>query len=710
LKLYYTKETIMPKKGQSLSPQAIEKMKLSKLRRMRSKYKWDLIESYAEETLEISSRNRSKKFITLSEFKELIEDGKSIKEINKITSKHLVQFYSNFSQGKIKLSKEEFIEQYNKGLSLDEIAEKNKIARDDLTYLRQLYGQKNKGATFINRKKTEVFLTERQKDVLYGSMMGDAQKGSFASASFKHGDSQKDYLLWKYEIFKSVASEYSLKGEIYIDKRSEYEGKTWRFYTHANTDIEKCMRLFYLFGRKEITKEILNHLTPLSLAVWYQDDGGAEYERRGGYVEGKKGGAKCYLCTDSYSKESCENIKKWFFDKFNIDVYLKERKLSNRIGYRIRMDCLNSEKFINLISPYILPMFNYKICYKEYLLKRRDNESQVVDGDMFSCPLGVDFNYLPFAKQEQYISDFVDFYHRKGLDSLVEKPDNWKNHMMSVINANEKNIIKDEYISFNNIGNKFLLSHFPNFWDGRAKGNKSPREIFENKEYLSEILRSIISKGYFPNESKVLKGLSRYRGNKKISGFMPCVSKAIYFKYCDENSRVFDFCAGYGGRLFGAMACDKIESYTGLEVNFKTYCGLNELYRDLRVHADISKEMNVFNQDSIMGMKQFSDKVFDFCFTSPPYFDAEEYDESDSQSSKKYNSYGEWFDNYLIKSIKEAIRISKKVAINIANTGGYMIADDLERWLESNNISYVVDKIKMPNYGGEFKFEPIYIF
>ena len=69
-------------------------------------------------------------------------------EINKLTSKHLVQFYSNFAQGKIKISQEEFIEEYNKGISLDEICEKYKICRDDMTYLRQLYGQKVKGGYF----------------------------------------------------------------------------------------------------------------------------------------------------------------------------------------------------------------------------------------------------------------------------------------------------------------------------------------------------------------------------------------------------------------------------------------------------------------------------------------------------------------------------------------------------------------------------------
>ena len=39
-----------------------------------------------------------------------------------------------------------------------------------------------------------------------------------------------------------------------------------------------------------------------------------------------------------------------------------------------------------------------------------------------------------------------------------------------------------------------------------------------------------------------------------------------------------------------------------------------------------------------------------------------------------------------------------------------MIADDLEKYLKSENIKYIVDKIRMPQYGGEFRYEPIFIF
>jgi len=217
----------------------------------------------------------------------------------------------------------------------------------------------------------------------------------------------------------------------------------------------------------------------------------------------------------------------------------------------------------------------------------------------------------------------------------------------------------------------------------------------------------IIKQGYFPTDNKILKAIQDYRGNRPVSGFMPCVAKSIYDKFCQNSDIVLDFCAGYGGRLFGAMACKKVKTYTGIEINFKTCVNLHNLYAFLCDYKQ--KPVTIINQDSILGMQQFADQTFDFCFTSPPYFDTEEYDDNKNQSSHKHEKYGEWFEEYLIKCVTEAKRVSKRVAINIANTGGYDIADDLEKWLKTNKISYDISRLKLPSYG-KHKYEPIFIF
>ena len=700
----------MPSKGQSVSSETIAKIKEAKIKKLQSKFNWSFAESHLDTVLNNGSRNRKVKFITLREFKDLIIEGNSLLDIKKRgISKHLVGFYSNLCQGKIRLNKETFINEYNDGISLKDIAKIYKVSFEDITFLRQLYDVKAKGATFQHRKATEPKLTDYQIQMLYGSMMGDAKKLNNSTVAFKHSQKQKEYLLWKYRIFENIASENSLKITISIDKRSEKELKNWSFYCHANSDVETCISEFYKNGGKEVSQEILDNLTPFSIAVWYMDDGKTEFNHRE-FFDIEQSVPIFTFCTDSFSKKSCQLIKNWFKEKYGILTCLKDKELSDRMGYRIIVDNQSTDKFVKLIKEYILPMFQYKINYNNYLDLRKERSQEVLLGKRFECPLGVDFRNLNKEKQDEYVELFIQHLQGVGLEELVSSPNAWIDHVKKVLTYDASNLIKNDYINFCNYGNKFLMSHFPNFWKAKAKGNKSPKEIFDNKKYLSEIIRSILLQGYFPERNKILKSLNRYRGNKIVSGFMPCVAKAIYQKYCDNDSKILDFCAGYGGRLFGAMACEKIISYTGIEINFETYNNLHNLYKNLRLHGGVRKEVALFNQDSILGMKQFVDNNFDFCFTSPPYFDAEEYSEEDSQSFKQYSRYSDWFDLYLISSIQEARRVSKKVAINIANIGGYLIADDLEQWLKENNIDYIKDQIRMPQYGGNHKFDPIFVF
>jgi len=333
-------------------------------------YNWGPVEQYLDVVLKNGSANREKKYITLRKFRDLIQSGVSLNGIAKTgTSKHVTQFFSNFCQGKIILSKEDFIKEYEKGRGLDDIAKQYNISRGDITFLRQLYNIKRKGATFQHRKATEVPLTQRQREIIYGSMMGDAKKFAPASVGFGHGPKQKSYLEWKYEELKSLATKLWIKEYISYDKRSGNMSFSYRFYTYSNTELEEINKLFYSGEEKEISTEILSNLTPLSIAVWFMDDGKTDWsystvERTGWNITPTHG-----FCTDSFSLESCENIKKWFPESYNIKCRIKSHGLREdgiTMKYRILIEHESNDDFIELIKPHMLPLFNYKIDYQEY--------------------------------------------------------------------------------------------------------------------------------------------------------------------------------------------------------------------------------------------------------------------------------------------------------------------------------------------------------
>ena len=358
----------MPLKGQSCSQESIRKMLESKKEQIASQYNWIITEPYLDIVVQNGSANRKNKFITLREFKQNITSGISTKEMRVMgISKHVLQFFSNFCQGKIKITKDELIKSYETGKSLDEIASDYHITRDDLTYLRQLYDIKRKGANFIKRKKTEVPVTERQKEIIYGSLMGDGKRQhsqSFSSAGFVHGDPQKDYLLWKLYELSSLVSENSLSKTANFDKRYNKFYTSWRFYTLANSDVEKILKEFYeKNGKKEITKYILNQLTSLSVAVWFMDDGVADFCKKLYYENSTP---EVRFCTDSFPKEQCELIVIWFKEKYDINCHTREHKKGQN---RIIINSDSVQKLFDLISPHILPCMRYKIDYDAYLKK-----------------------------------------------------------------------------------------------------------------------------------------------------------------------------------------------------------------------------------------------------------------------------------------------------------------------------------------------------
>ncbi len=361
----YNKENlgdfIMAKKGQTLSAEVIEKMQKARFNKVVSKYNWIIIEPYLDVEIKNGSQKRKNKYITFREFKKNTKDGLSIKNmVDSGVSRKVLQFFSNFCQGKINLTKDQFLEDYNEGKSLDEICEGRGVTREDITYLRQLYGIKRKGATFIKRKKTEVLLTSRQKEILYGSLMGDAKRQhskSFASAGFGHSQKQESYLRWKYIEFENLCTDNSLKFYPSNDDREEFKGHegTWRFYTSANTDIETIIKQFYESNNKQITMELLNHLTPLSIAIWFMDDG---------YVDKSKYGiSNLIFCTDSFTKKSCENIVEWFLSRYNIKAHLRERRIRSdgEMSYRVVIKAESRDEFIKLVEPYIISSMRYKI-------------------------------------------------------------------------------------------------------------------------------------------------------------------------------------------------------------------------------------------------------------------------------------------------------------------------------------------------------------
>lgn len=308
------------------------------------------------------------KFLTLREFCDKIKNQTFNAIISEGFDKHLVNFYSTVLQNKIHVNKQDFETDYLSGMSLKQISLKYNINQDNVRFLRQIYKIKVKGANYIKRKQTETPLNCQQKELVYGTLMGDGKRMSPSSLSIGHSDKAEDYVLWKYSILENIASKNSLKKEYYFDERYQKSFGRTRFYTHANSDIEFIQNQFYCSGKKIITEEILNNLSDFSLAVWYMDDGKIDWHYRN-RKDGINNNPSITLCTESFSKSEHLLMTKWFKDKFNINAYIKNIKKGT--GYRLCFSTIETQSFLNIIKKHIIPYMEYKVDYEKYRSKRQ---------------------------------------------------------------------------------------------------------------------------------------------------------------------------------------------------------------------------------------------------------------------------------------------------------------------------------------------------
>jgi recombination protein RecA len=205
-------------------------------------------------------------------------------------------------------------------------------------------------------KKERLSLLPEELEVIYGGLLGDTHlRKDRNELAYAHSINQSEYLTWKYNKLKRIAK------DIYgIDSNGF---KQERFSVWLNDEDYKYIYLLtydHFSVTKTVTRKWLNLLTPLSLAIWWMDDGCLSIHKGNRY--GK-------LCTHSFSYEEHLIIKQYFKVVWDIDVQIK---LEKQKYYFCRLNVENLKKLFNIIHPFIfeVPSMMYKIDLKYTINKQ----------------------------------------------------------------------------------------------------------------------------------------------------------------------------------------------------------------------------------------------------------------------------------------------------------------------------------------------------
>ena len=211
-------------------------------------------------------------------------------------------------------------------------------------------------------------LSKNVRDIILGSLLGDGSlainpKYKSPRFSFRHSVKQKEYFFWKVEMLKEICGEscYWLQGS---EKKPDGWGTAkYRFQSKALSSLTEIYNLTHkrVSGTKvRVTRKWLNQLSPLSLAIWWQDDGSLVSDSRQGVI-----------CTDGFSFEEIEIIHQYFKKVLNIET--KIGRVSNQDKYRIWIRSSEElKKFLRIIIPHI---FVKSMLYK-ILLTYKDSQIQ----------------------------------------------------------------------------------------------------------------------------------------------------------------------------------------------------------------------------------------------------------------------------------------------------------------------------------------------
>lgn len=184
-----------------------------------------------------------------------------------------------------------------------------------------------------------------------GSIDSGVHKRSFNIKSINY----EFITLIKQVIDSNTPFKYKIKNvKSYIKdgvKHKEY----WEIRIEAHPYFNKLYNNFYNDSRhRKIYSETLNWLNPIGLAMWYMSDG---YICLVGKTKNFIRSRRIDICTDRYYKEDVELMLQILKSKFNLECSIIKRDKF----YRIRINNNSYEKFIEIISPYIVPSMQYKL-------------------------------------------------------------------------------------------------------------------------------------------------------------------------------------------------------------------------------------------------------------------------------------------------------------------------------------------------------------
>lgn len=293
--------------------------------------------------------------------------------------------------------------------------------------------------------------------------------------------------------------------------------------------------------------------------------------------------------------------------------------------------------------------------------------------------------------KEAYVKEVLDIYREVGVFPIQYYSDAGIINEISKCIEYKAQFDGDTVSCGAGVGTTLCNFLFPNLFDVPSQhdltkdkeGAETLYKKFNNDEFLGRAIKFCFSyKNGCPVPTNVMGGL-RLVGSAPTN-FRPMNAKAIYERFAPKNGVILDVCAGFGGRMLGALSSKNNYKYIGIDPNTETMYNLHRLaeYIEMTTGRENSYELHCIGSEDFRG----PDNSVDFMFSSPPYFDLEVYSDEPTQCFNKFPELEEWLEGYVRGTIKNIYHMLKPgccYAINIADfkvKGGKEVAY-VDEWI-----------------------------
>lgn len=252
----------------------------------------------------------------------------------------------------------------------------------------------------------------------------------------------------------------------------------------------------------------------------------------------------------------------------------------------------------------------------------------------------------PDSEEGQALADRIFRHYRRIGFPHVNFPDQRLRDDFLALQSQNFPIENGELRS-NMVGLRIVNQFHPVMESVRCRGYRTAVDVFNDDVLFKKAIRKML---LFSKESgrtvanRIRINLLSYSRVQAVSNFRPGSAKQVYDHF--QPTKVLDFSMGWGGRMLAAMAGGY--PYAGIDPNLTTCLNNLEIKRKMEalfpgrvfpvriVHACA---------EDVLGRGIFPG--IDLVFTSPPYFDAEHYEDSPHQSYRRYPTEEIWYEKFL---------------------------------------------------------------